>query len=175
MGRSNHDDGRVRRLKYLNIYTILGCIKKNPTIDWFLAIYSFTRPYFHSFIYPSIHPSTNWFTPRSFSSIPSILSVELPIFNRAIWLNITTLSRYGDITPKTILGRLFTIVWISVGLVILAMYMGVVTTSLTTTRLEGTQHFYGITVCVLVTLLLCKSNIEKDYWWWCLMFWLSEW
>ena len=58
------------------------------------------------------------------------------------------LYRYGDVTPKTILGRLFTIIWISAGLVILAMYMGVVTTSLTATRLEGTQHFYGITVRV---------------------------
>lgn len=62
------------------------------------------------------------------------------------YLTIFVISRYGDVTPKTILGRLFTILWISAGLVILAMYMGVVTTSLTATRLEGTQHFYGITV-----------------------------
>ncbi|XP_028415876.1 uncharacterized protein LOC114539447 [Dendronephthya gigantea] len=69
------------------------------------------------------------------------------VLNGFWWAAVTmTTVGYGDIAPKTVLGRLFTILWISAGLVILAMYMGVVTTSLTTTRLEGTQHFYGIKV-----------------------------
>ena len=69
------------------------------------------------------------------------------VLNGFWWAAVTmTTVGYGDLTPKTVLGRLFTTLWISAGLVILAMYMGVVTTSLATTRLEGTQHFYGLTV-----------------------------
>ena len=40
--------------------------------------------------------------------------------------------RYGDITPKTILGRLFTVIWTLVGIVLTALIVGQIANSLTT-------------------------------------------
>ena len=45
-------------------------------------------------------------------------------------------SRYGDITPKTILGRLFTVIWTLVGVVLTALIVGQITNSLTTRTVQ---------------------------------------
>lgn len=53
---------------------------------------------------------------------------------------------YGDKVPRSFGGRLFGVVWINVGLVILAIYMGIVTSSLSTNSLEQVNNIYGMPV-----------------------------
>lgn len=53
---------------------------------------------------------------------------------------------YGDKVPRSVGGRLFGVVWINVGLVILAIYMGIVTSSLSTNSLEQVNNIYGMPV-----------------------------
>ena len=57
-----------------------------------------------------------------------------------------SLCRYGDKVPRSVAGRLFAVVWINAGLVILAIFMGVITTSLTSSSLQHISHLYGTTV-----------------------------
>lgn len=54
--------------------------------------------------------------------------------------------RYGDKVPRGVFGRLFAVVWINVGLVILAIFMGMITASLSSNSLEQTNNLYGIPV-----------------------------
>ena len=54
--------------------------------------------------------------------------------------------RYGDKAPRGVFGRLFAVVWINVGLVILAIFMGMITASLSSNSLEQTNNLYGIPV-----------------------------
>lgn len=53
---------------------------------------------------------------------------------------------YGDKVPRSVGSRLFGVVWINVGLVILAIYMGIVTSSLSTNSLEQVNNIYGMPV-----------------------------
>lgn len=55
--------------------------------------------------------------------------------------------RYGDKVPRSVGGRLFSVVWINVGLVILAIYMGIVTSSLSSNSIEQVNNIYGMPVC----------------------------
>ena len=50
--------------------------------------------------------------------------------------------------PRSVGGRLFGVVWINVGLVILAIYMGIVTSSLSSNSLEQLNNIYGMPVSV---------------------------
>ena len=50
-------------------------------------------------------------------------------------------------------------VWISAGLVILAMFMGIVTASLTTSSLGLVNHLWGIQVRFLFYYLIGYSNL----------------
>ena len=54
--------------------------------------------------------------------------------------------RYGDIAPVCVPGRLFAVVWILTGLVIIAIFTGVITTSLTVIAMSADVKLYGATV-----------------------------
>ena len=55
--------------------------------------------------------------------------------------------RYGDKAPKSILSRIFAMIWIQVGLIIMAVFMASITSELTTVSLEpDTKVFEGSTV-----------------------------
>ncbi|MBI4615385.1 MAG: transporter substrate-binding domain-containing protein [Planctomycetes bacterium] len=57
----------------------------------------------------------------------------------AIWWSVVTLSTvgYGDRTPAGVPGRLIAMVWIFIGIVLVAFFTATVTSSLTVERLEG--------------------------------------
>ena len=44
--------------------------------------------------------------------------------------------RYGDKVPKSVVARLFAVVWILFGLVIMAIFMASITTALTAASIE---------------------------------------
>ena len=47
--------------------------------------------------------------------------------------------RYGDRVPKSVAGRLFGVVWIYFGLVIMAIFMANITTALTAASMDRTE------------------------------------
>ena len=53
---------------------------------------------------------------------------------------------YGDIAPVGVPGRLFAVIWILTGLVIIAIFTGVITTSLTVVALSSNVKLYGTKV-----------------------------
>lgn len=55
---------------------------------------------------------------------------------------------YGDKVPRSVAGRLFGVVWINVGLVILAIFMGMITASLSSNSLEQISNLYGMPVSI---------------------------
>ena len=59
---------------------------------------------------------------------------------------------YGDKVPRSVGGRLFGVVWINVGLVILAIYMGIVTSSLSSNSLEQRNNIDGMPVSIHLEL-----------------------
>lgn len=59
---------------------------------------------------------------------------------------------YGDKVPRSVGGRLFGVVWINVGLVILAIYMGIITASLSTNSIEQANNIYGMPVSQISSL-----------------------
>ena len=54
--------------------------------------------------------------------------------------------RYGDIAPKGVPGRIFGIIWILGGLIIIAMFTGGISTSLTASVMTGNLKLYGTKV-----------------------------
>ncbi|XP_074621769.1 uncharacterized protein LOC141880217 [Acropora palmata] len=69
------------------------------------------------------------------------------------FISITTVG-YGDKAPKSLLGRLFSVLWILIGLVVITMFTATVTSALTNTALpEFTNTLEGMKVGVL----------EKDF------------
>ena len=50
--------------------------------------------------------------------------------------------------PRSVAGRLFGVVWINVGLVILAIFMGMITASLSSNSLEQISNLYGMPVSI---------------------------
>ena len=68
--------------------------------------------------------------------------------------------RYGDKVPRSVAGRLFGVVWINVGLVILAIFMGMITASLFSNSLEQISNLYGMPVNkqVLKTRISTKNK-----------------
>ncbi|XP_022790215.1 uncharacterized protein LOC111329712 isoform X2 [Stylophora pistillata] len=72
------------------------------------------------------------------------------VFEGVWWAAVTmTTVGYGDKVPRSIAGRLFGVVWINVGLVILAIFMGMITASLSSNSLEQVNNLYGMPVAVL--------------------------
>ncbi|XP_067033794.1 uncharacterized protein [Acropora muricata] len=65
------------------------------------------------------------------------------------FISITTVG-YGDKAPKSLLGRLFSVLWILIGLVVITMFTATVTSALTNTALpEFTNTLEGMKVGVL--------------------------
>ena len=62
--------------------------------------------------------------------------------------------------PRSIGGRLFGVVWINVGLVILAIYMGIVTSSLSSNSLEQVNNIYGMPVSILATVQSANRTVS---------------
>ena len=58
----------------------------------------------------------------------------------------TVASRYGDIAPVGIPGRLFAIMWVLTGLIIISIFTGVITTALTVSSLSTSMKLYGLSV-----------------------------
>ena len=72
--------------------------------------------------------------------------------------------RYGDITPKTIPGRIFGVIWTLVSLVLNGILIGSLTSSVTTLTLPPAVKLYGTTVItfsarsiVLIVVSTCRS------------------
>ena len=66
--------------------------------------------------------------------------------------------RYGDLTPKGIGARLFTVVWILVGLVNFSILTGALTTALTTITVYDNTLIYGVQVSALLFSLCLESR-----------------
>lgn len=63
-------------------------------------------------------------------------------------INTVYLHSYGDKTPKSVVGRIFSIIWIQLGLVIMAIFMAHITSALTVLNLEmGLGSLAGKKVC----------------------------
>ncbi|XP_068673371.1 uncharacterized protein [Montipora foliosa] len=72
------------------------------------------------------------------------------VFEAFWWAAVTmTTVGYGDKVPRSVSGRLFGVVWINVGLVILAIFMGMITASLSSNSLEQINNLYGMPVSVM--------------------------
>jgi hypothetical protein len=54
-----------------------------------------------------------------------------------------SVSRYGDRIPKAIHSKAFCIIWITCGLVIVALFMSFITTTLTTEIIGKEKMIYG--------------------------------
>ena len=55
------------------------------------------------------------------------------------WAVVTVAAGYGDKYPTGCIGRLFGMLWMLAGIILLTLFTGIVTTSLTVTTLEGTD------------------------------------
>ncbi|XP_065070746.1 uncharacterized protein LOC135695552 [Rhopilema esculentum] len=66
------------------------------------------------------------------------------------WAFVTmTTVGYGDIAPVGVPGRLFAIMWVLTGLIIISIFTGVITTALTVNSLSTSVNMYGTKVGVL--------------------------
>ncbi|EDO26354.1 predicted protein, partial [Nematostella vectensis] len=69
----------------------------------------------------------------------------LGVFEGFWWAAVTmTTVGYGDKVPRSVPSRLFAVVWINAGLVIIAMFMGIVTSSLSSNMIGNASHLYGM-------------------------------
>lgn len=64
---------------------------------------------------------------ESFFGVPQLKSIKTVFF-----------SRYGDLCPKSIPGKLFAMIWFLIGLVIFSVFMGTLTSLLTVTTVRKT-------------------------------------
>ena len=74
---------------------------------------------------------------------------------------VSFLTRYGDKAPKSTLARIFSVFWILLGLVIMAVFMANITSALTalSLQLEPTD-LVGLKVCINIC---CSYNqFKKD-------------
>ena len=76
--------------------------------------------------------------------------------------------RYGDKAPKSIVARIFSIIWILLGLVIMAIFMANITSALTAVSLQlEPTDLVGVKVglnisccCCCCDILLSNSNVS---------------
>ena len=69
--------------------------------------------------------------------------------------------RYGDKTPKSVVGRIFSIIWIQLGLVIMAIFMAHITSALTVLNLEmGLGSLAGKKVCESLLSIILFGSIS---------------
>jgi len=63
--------------------------------------------------------------------------------------------RYGDKAPKSIVARIFSIIWILLGLIIMAIFMASITSALTAVSLQlEPSDLVGVKVCPTESLVL---------------------
>ena len=77
--------------------------------------------------------------------------------------------RYGDKAPVTYNGRLFSVVWILMGLVIIGIFNGSITTAITTFTLTFDFSLYGKTVHVCFKALFLSVFLSFNYFLLCLL------
>ena len=86
-------------------------------------------------------------------SLPKTLAhkktMKMKFWSEKIYYIPTYFPRYGDRSPKAIPARVFAIVWILIGLVIISITTGVIATSLTAITLSTDLQLYGAKVRVL--------------------------
>ena len=70
--------------------------------------------------------------------------------------------RYGDRAPKSIIGRIFGIMWTLTGLVIVSILIGAITSSLTSVTVERDVMLYGTEVNLYENNISKKKWIDKD-------------
>lgn len=79
------------------------------------------------------------------------------------WAFVTmTTVGYGDIAPVGVPGRLFAIIWILTGLVIIAIFTGVITTSLTVVALTSNVKLYGTKVGAMNNTAEYRMGVIKN-------------
>ncbi|XP_057304187.1 uncharacterized protein LOC130641408 [Hydractinia symbiolongicarpus] len=79
------------------------------------------------------------------------------------WAFVTmTTVGYGDIAPVGVPGRLFAVIWILTGLVIIAIFTGVITTSLTVTALSTNVKLYGTSVGAINNTAEYRMGVIKN-------------
>ena len=69
------------------------------------------------------------------------------------------ISRYGDKTPKSMLARAYSVVWMLVGIVTISIVTAEITSTLTTTELQGEQINKVSCTGILRKALLTFSSI----------------
>lgn len=62
------------------------------------------------------------------------------------------LCRYGDKAPKSLFARLFAIVWMVTGIILLSMFTAQVSSRLTAQELKSDDHLFGKKVTGLLSL-----------------------
>lgn len=67
---------------------------------------------------------------------------------------------YGDKSPKSIVARTFSIIWIMLGLIIMAIFTANVTSALTAVSLELTPSSLNGVKVSFITLILILGNIK---------------
>ena len=60
-----------------------------------------------------------------------------------------SICRYGDLTPRAIVSRVFAIIWIFIGMVNFAIFVGALTTAITATQVHSDAKIYGVEVCLV--------------------------
>ena len=106
------------------------------------------------------------FLKKAWSAVPCILiNISHSLrrgASRFSW-NLFPSYRYGDIAPRGVPGRLFAIVWILCGLVIIAIFTSVVTTSLTVVTLSTTKNLYGSMVYMKVFKYIFDKKVGINF------------
>ena len=71
--------------------------------------------------------------------------------------------RYGDKAPKSIVARIFSIFWILLGLVIMAIFVANITSALTalSMQLEPTD-LVDVKVCPNICFFICYNQFKQD-------------
>ena len=71
--------------------------------------------------------------------------------------------RYGDKAPKSIVARIFSIIWILLGLIIMAIFMANITSALTALSLQlEPTNLVGVKVCPKAYCAFIDFNMLKD-------------
>jgi len=66
-----------------------------------------------------------------------------PVYIYYIFIILLHILRYGDFVPRGIPGRLFTVIWILMGLVLSSLVIGAIVTSLTSVNSSTDIKLYG--------------------------------
>ena len=68
--------------------------------------------------------------------------------------------RYGDKAPKSVVARIFSIIWILLGLIITAIFMANITSALTAASLQlEPTDLVGVKVCPNISCCCCCCDI----------------